>query len=179
MTIRQSTPINQASFLDMNLKSMLKPSVGTIERGHIYFFYRPRVEVEEVQSVDDVQRFHILLVPRPPEFAASGPADSKQEDGEGEMNLISEGSDAVPATEPINKKKKHFRLIAVGKKQLPDPDAGGGGKGRGRKSTFWATVVTVGEDLKKLQDGLGGKEYETKTRGGFCALFRYQDFIVF
>ena len=63
------------------------------------------------------------------------------------------------------RRKKHFRLIAVGKKQLPDPDAGGGGKGQGRKATFWATVVTVGEDLKKLQDGLGGKEYETKTKG--------------
>lgn len=81
------------------------------------------------------------------------------------MNLVSEGADAVPAPSTTNEKNKHFRLIAVGKKQLPDPDAGGGGKGGGRKATFWATVATVGDDLKKLEDGLGGKEYETKTRG--------------
>ena len=79
--------------------------------------------------------------------------------------VLARSSGTVPAKETTGENKKHFRLIAVGKKQLPDPDAGGGGKGRGRKATFWATVVTVGEDLQKLQDGLGGKEYETKTRG--------------
>lgn len=79
------------------------------------------------------------------------------------MNLISRGADAVPAAETTGE-TKHFRLISVGKKTLPDPEDGGG-KGKGKKATFWATVVTVGEDLKKLESGLGGKEYETKTRG--------------
>ncbi|EKM61403.1 uncharacterized protein PHACADRAFT_180527 [Phanerochaete carnosa HHB-10118-sp] len=136
---------------------------GTVERGHIYFFYRPKVEVEEVHSIDDVQRFHILLVPRPPEFSV-GDATSGANEDEGEMNLVQEGADAVPAKATIGEKKKHFRLVAVGKKQLPDPDAGGG-KGGDRKGTFWATVITVGEDLQKLQEGLGKKEYETKTKG--------------
>jgi hypothetical protein len=39
----------------------------TIERGHIYFVYRPRVQMEEASSIDDVKSFHMLLVPRPPE----------------------------------------------------------------------------------------------------------------
>ena len=81
------------------------------------------------------------------------------------MNLIEEGADAVPAAEPKDKKEKHFRLLVIGKKGLPDPEAGGGGKGGGRKQVFWATVSTIGEDLKKLEDGLGEKTYETKTRG--------------
>ena len=117
--------------------------------------------------MDDVQRFHILLVPRPPEFTTSSgsPNTHVNAGDEGEMRLVSEGADAVPAPPTTNEKKKHFRLISVGKKQLPDPEAGGGGKGGGRKATFWATIVTVGEDLSKLQDGLGEKEYETKTRG--------------
>jgi hypothetical protein len=129
--------------------------------------------------VDDVQRFHILLVPRPPEFSASSgasqtSANADLNEDEGEMNLIQEGADAVPAPPTTHeKKKKHFRLIAVGKKQLPDPEAGGGGKGGGRRATFWASVVTVGEDLGKLQDGLGGKEYETKTRGVFGRAMRW------
>lgn len=137
---------------------------GTIERGHIYFFYRPRVELQEVHSVDDVQRFHILLVPRPPEFSTSSASKTTNADDEGDMNLLSAGADAVPAAETTGETKKHFRLISVGKKTLPDPEEGGG-RGKGRKATFWATVATVGQDLKKLEGGLGGKEYETKTRG--------------
>ena len=143
------------------------PIVGTIERGHIYFFYRPKVELEEAHSLDDVQRFYMLLIPRPPQFASGSDTALNQanEDEDQEMNLISEGADAVPAAEPQDRSNKYFRLLHVGKKALPDPDAGSGGKGGGRKQTFWVTIGTVGEDLKKLQDGLGEHTYETKTRG--------------
>lgn len=116
-----------------------------------------------MHSTDDVQRFYILLVPRPPEFSQGGGGKTNA-DEEGEMTVLSEGADAVPAPETTNEKKKRFRLLTVGKKSLPDPEAGGG-KGRGRKGVFWAMVSTVGEDLQKLQDGLGEKEYDTKTRG--------------
>ncbi|CDO73062.1 hypothetical protein BN946_scf185007.g116 [Trametes cinnabarina] len=139
---------------------------GTIERGHIYFFYRPKIELEEAHSLDDVQRFYMLLVPRPPQFAAhSDSARSKGDDEDQEMNLIESGADAVPAPEPKGQTKKRFRLLVIGKKGLPDPEAGGGGKGGGRKQVFWATVATVSDDLKKLEEGLGPKTYETKTRG--------------
>ncbi|KAI0778751.1 hypothetical protein BD413DRAFT_609321 [Trametes elegans] len=141
---------------------------GTIERGHIYFFYRPKVELEEAHSLDDVQRFYMLLVPRPPQFASpgsSGGTQSKDDDEDQEMNLIESGADAVPATEPKDQSKKRFRLLIIGKKGLPDPEAGGGGAGGGRKQVFWAAVSSIGEDLKKLEEGLGPKEYETKTRG--------------
>ncbi|KAI0937211.1 hypothetical protein AcW1_001252 [Taiwanofungus camphoratus] len=142
---------------------------GTIERGHIYFFYRPRVELEEAQSIEDVQRFHILLIPRPPEFSAASGQQNSPNDADGEkeneMSLLSHGADAVPAAEPTDQNKKRFRLLVVGKKSLPDPEATGEGKGSGRNQVFWSTITTVGEDLKKLQDGLGPKEYETKTRG--------------
>ena len=137
---------------------------GTIERGHIYFFYRPKVELEEVHSINDVQRFYILLVPRPPEFSQPPESADTKPGDEGEMTVLSAGADAVPAPETTNETKKRFRLLQVGKKALPDPEAGGG-KGRGRKGVFWAMISTIGEDLKKLQEGLGEKEYETKTRG--------------
>lgn len=113
-----------------------------------------------MHSVDDVQRFHILLVPRPPDFSTRPASNTINADDEGDMSLLSAGADAVPAAETTGETKKHFRLISVGKKTLPDPE-----KGKGRKATFWATVATVGEDLKKLESGLGGKEYQTKTRG--------------
>lgn len=91
-----------------------------------------------------------------------------EDDSEKPMNVLAPGADAVPASETTGIDKKPFRLIAVGKKSLPDPDAGGGGKGGGRKQIFWATITTVGDDLQKLEAGLGGKEYETKTRGTSC-----------
>lgn len=34
-----------------------------IEQGDIYFFYRPKVNTQSVQSLDDVQRLHMVLVP--------------------------------------------------------------------------------------------------------------------
>ncbi|KZT74930.1 hypothetical protein DAEQUDRAFT_659713 [Daedalea quercina L-15889] len=141
----------------------LTVTAGTIERGHIYFFYRPKVELEEAHSVDDVQRFYILLVPRPPEFSTASDqqlGSSKNTDEDQEMTVLSEGADAVPASEDKSQTRKPFRLIVPGKKSLPDPE-----HGRGRGNIFWGTIVTIGEDLKKLQEGLGEKEYETKTRG--------------
>ncbi|GAB4821208.1 hypothetical protein N2152v2_008254 [Parachlorella kessleri] len=36
---------------------------GEIERGRIYFLYRPKVGLEEAGSVDDVQRFFMILRP--------------------------------------------------------------------------------------------------------------------
>ena len=105
----------------------------------------------------------MLLVPRPPQFAAgsTGTAAKDDDDEDQVMNLIQEGADAVPAEEPTGKLKKTFRLVVIGKKALPDPDA----KGKGRKQVFWGSISTIGEDLKKLEEGLGASTYETKTRG--------------
>ncbi|KAL1748937.1 hypothetical protein HDZ31DRAFT_28585 [Schizophyllum fasciatum] len=135
---------------------------GVIERGHIYFFYRPKVQLEEVSSVDDVKNFHMLLVPRPPEFASGTDNSEKPEnpDQDREMAMLQPGADAVPA-EPDHTKQKFYRLITLGKKQLPDPEHATGG----RKETFWATVTAVGKDLESLEKGLDEKSYETKTRG--------------
>ncbi len=34
-----------------------------VEKGDIYFFYRPKVNVDKVQGLDDVQRLHVVLAP--------------------------------------------------------------------------------------------------------------------
>ena len=143
-------------------------SSGIIERGHIYFFYRPRVELEEAHSIDDVKNFHMLLVPGPPDFAASSSSNAEKVDpskrDEVEMKVLAPGSDAVPAPDKEYSTKKHFRLITIGKKRLPDPQSPGANESR-RKELFWATVTAVGDDLTSLEKGLGEKSYETKTRG--------------
>lgn len=90
--------------------------------------------------MDDVARFQMLLVP--------GPSAS---------TLSTAPAQTIGAT------KKHYRLISIGKKSLPNPNHGG--SGRGRKDAFWATVTAVGDDMEALNQGLGEKTYETKTRG--------------
>lgn len=37
--------------------------MNVLEQGHVYFFYRPRVETHEPESVEEVQRFYMVLHP--------------------------------------------------------------------------------------------------------------------
>ncbi|GAA6034615.1 hypothetical protein JCM8097_005424 [Rhodosporidiobolus ruineniae] len=96
---------------------------GVIERGHVYMLYRPKVETNDPESIDDVSKFHILLVP----------------DGH------------------TKKSQKLHRLLAIGKKHMPDAAFGG--------RPLWGQVVNVGYDMKAFKEGLGPSTYETKTRG--------------
>ncbi|KAI7990600.1 hypothetical protein LOK49_LG12G01299 [Camellia lanceoleosa] len=43
-------------------KTRTEPQIEILERGEIYFFYRPKVD-KEARSPDDVQRFYIVLRP--------------------------------------------------------------------------------------------------------------------
>src|SRR5438876_3425749 len=38
--------------------------MGVLEQGHIYFFYRPRVETHEPESIEEIQRLYMILHPR-------------------------------------------------------------------------------------------------------------------
>lgn len=40
-----------------------RPNVETLERGNIYFFYRPRVEEEHPESVEDIQNLYMVHSP--------------------------------------------------------------------------------------------------------------------
>lgn len=145
---------------------------GTIERGHVYFFYRPKVQMEEVESLEDVQNMSMLLIPRPPEWATSVEATAqeaqegtagKAKPAEPEMKVLSLGADVVPSPELVGTKKQ-YRLITVGKKHLPTEEVMEGTASR-KRPVFWAAVAAVGDDLELLERGLGEKTYETATRG--------------
>ncbi|KAJ7478684.1 hypothetical protein B0H11DRAFT_1808969 [Mycena galericulata] len=134
---------------------------GTTERGHIYFFFRPRVQTDDPSSLDDVKNLHMLLVPRRPKFSTADDTPMSAAEESKDMEILKQGADAVPAAAPLDSPEQHYRLVTIGKKTLPDPDARRGG----RKESFWATVVGVGDDLDALEKGMGEKTYETKTRG--------------
>ena len=38
--------------------------MSVLEQGHIYFFYRPRVETHEPESIEEIQRLYMILHPR-------------------------------------------------------------------------------------------------------------------
>ncbi len=37
---------------------------GVVEQGRLFFFYRPKVEMEEASSLDEVQRFYMIFAPQ-------------------------------------------------------------------------------------------------------------------
>lgn len=39
------------------LGCLTERSVGTLESGHVYFLYRPKIDVDEVDSIDDVSKY--------------------------------------------------------------------------------------------------------------------------
>ncbi|CAI5477463.1 unnamed protein product [Closterium sp. Yama58-4] len=55
-----------------------------LERGDIFFFYRPRVNREEAHSVDEVQRFYMLLRPLDSGERADGGGKAEEAEGKAE-----------------------------------------------------------------------------------------------
>lgn len=49
-------PIHGKSNEEDSCWSGLADCLGSLEAGHIYFLYRPKVEVEDVESLDDVSK---------------------------------------------------------------------------------------------------------------------------
>jgi hypothetical protein len=96
---------------------------GVTERGHIYFFYRPKVQCEEVHSMDDVSKLHVLLIPSSSgSFSVQGESEqSKDVSGADadEMNLVAQGADAAPASESTTKDKKTFPLDHCRQEETP------------------------------------------------------------
>src|SRR5919199_2823812 len=47
----------------INSMTSEKEESKVIEQGDIFFFYRPKVGIEEVSDIDDVQRFYMVTAP--------------------------------------------------------------------------------------------------------------------
>jgi len=63
--LAQSIGINQQNKVQIETRKELekKMSPNTLEKGHVCFLYRPKVGVDEVHSIDDVQRMFMVLIP--------------------------------------------------------------------------------------------------------------------
>lgn len=153
-------------------KTRNQTNVEIVERGEIFFFYRPKVEREEAHTPDDVQRLYIVLRPESGEKSnieeKQDPHSGKEEaklnaEADGKKPTHSRGKDKVNegghgSQEVDISKQPLFRFIVMGKKILPDPS-----QKRGRP--FWGFVELVTTRIEDVKDALKGKEYDTATRG--------------
>ncbi|KAB1213293.1 hypothetical protein CJ030_MR5G003637 [Morella rubra] len=89
----------------LQLHQVFEVVVGKREK---FFFYRPKVDKEEVHSVDDVQRLYIVMRPE----SGEGPVEEKQDPDSGKKEVNFE-------------EKPLFRLMVIDKKRLPDPSKKG------------------------------------------------------
>ncbi|KAF9109643.1 hypothetical protein BGX27_007375 [Mortierella sp. AM989] len=114
-----------------------------IEKGHAFFFYRPKIDVDKPSGADDIQKFYILLSP---DEAVGRPAT---EDKVGQLDISSK---------PSHDDKPNHRLLIIPKKTLPSP-------GKGIQSRTWAFVDETSADLDEVEKKLERYTYSTKTRG--------------
>jgi hypothetical protein len=123
-----------------------KMAPNTLEKGHICFFYRPKVGVEEVHNTEDVQRNYIVLIPyilRPSVSEEPIPSYFQQIND----NKKTEADKPIPGK---------IRIIAIGKKKLPEIE---------KHTKSWAFVDKAFIDIDEIKEFVSGKKYQTKTRG--------------
>ncbi|KAF8941774.1 hypothetical protein BGZ47_007192 [Haplosporangium gracile] len=161
-----------------------------VEKGHVYFFYRPKMDVDQPSGPDDVQKLYMLLSPDAAVGRVStAPADSKHNELTSSAKKPDDdggdgGKNAKTETEAEDGGALH-RLLVLPRKALPisEPTSTGGDNSRGNRpgSRNWAFVDTASRDLATVETRLQEYTYTTKTRGDrtqaaarFIAQARYE-----
>ncbi|KAJ3195282.1 hypothetical protein HK101_000619 [Irineochytrium annulatum] len=146
----------------------VQPTPGSqdvLERGHIYFFYKPRVQEDHPESIDDLQRFYILLLP------TEGPSSGKDMHrlilvAKKRLPSIAKGHERffafVDAVGSLDDSLEHLRLKTYQTKtrgERTQHEARPCGAGvyaivREKKSTHLCYVLRVPENPGPVQDEL-------------------------
>jgi hypothetical protein len=115
----QTAPFNLNDIEDHQGIPMQANQIETLERGHVYFLFRPRIEEESPEKLENVQRLFVVLSP--------------------------EGL-------------QRYRLLVIGRKQLPEPEQSG-------REKNWGFVDMVSKDPENVENRFDPQTYITKTRG--------------
>ena len=93
-----------------------------VEKGDIYFFYRPKVETEEAAGIEDVQRFHLVLRPhRKPRFRLITigrkrlPDIGQHERTWGFVDLVTDSADSIAEA----MRERNYQTKTRGERTLP------------------------------------------------------------
>ncbi|XP_038895444.1 uncharacterized protein LOC120083676 [Benincasa hispida] len=132
-------------------KTKAEDGVEIQERGEIYFFYRPKVEKQEVHSPDEVQRLYIILRPE------SGEKAVEEKQSTSSSSTGTQRGQGTHTQEVNIEKQPLLRFIIMGRKSLPHPAQ--------RARPYWGFVDMVTTDVQDIKNALQGGEYDTSTRG--------------
>lgn len=178
------------------------PEHMVMEKGHVYFFYRPKIGLGDQQKpkgTEDVQKLYMLLSPDAAvgristltDSSHDGPSSSGKKSEEikkegGNEGKGGEGDDGKKIKKEDDEGALH-RLIIITRKALPvyqpSNTSGSGGNPRGNipGARNWAFVDIASSDLSKVESRLKKYSYTTKTRGDrtqaaarFIAQARYE-----
>jgi hypothetical protein len=87
--------------------------VDTLEQGNIYFFYRPKIGMESPQSLQDIERFYVVLSP----------------EGKSVHRLLIVGRKKLPETQGAEERNRFWGYVEkVAKKPKEITDELGGGE---------------------------------------------------
>ncbi|CAK9166268.1 unnamed protein product [Ilex paraguariensis] len=140
------------------LKTKSQPKVDILERGEIFFFYRPKVDKEGAHSPDDVQRLYIVLRPE----SGQRPVEEKQDPHSGKegAKMVSKkaagstsgkegASEGGHGSAVVNiEKQPLLRLLIIGRKRLPDPSK--------KRQPYWSFVEFVTTRIEDVKAALQG-----------------------
>nr|CAD1827896.1 unnamed protein product [Ananas comosus var. bracteatus] len=173
------------------VKTRLEPNVEILEKGEIFFFYRPKVNKEEAQGPDDVQRIYIVLRPQ----SGKQPVEEKQASESGKEGRMKGRSKEGSGKQPVEEKQasepgKEGRKKGQSKEGGRNNDTVQGGRGTEevdiekqpllrlivmgkkrlpnpseRSRPFWGFVELVTTNVDDIKTALKGEEYDTATRG--------------
>lgn len=76
--------------------------VDILERGEVFFFYRPKVEMEHAKSIDDVQRMYMVIKPE----KAKAEVETKQSHNSGKESFKTEEHDGDSDRKPSSEEHK-------------------------------------------------------------------------
>src|ERR671918_657823 len=118
---------------------MVKEETNTdiIEQGDIFFFYRPKLDTEEVKDIGDVQRFYMVTH-----------AEERNENSNNNKNMKKKNDDI-------------YRLFLIGQKQLPEIIEG---KSTSEEKN-WALNILTTSNPDDIHKELLPAEYTTETKG--------------
>ncbi|PIN23862.1 hypothetical protein CDL12_03408 [Handroanthus impetiginosus] len=149
-----------------------EPSIEIQERGEIFFFYRPKVDKEEAQGAEDVQRLYLVLRPesgqrsfeekQAPHSGKEGAKQMQAEYSETNKEEREEeeggGTGGGHGSHQVNiEEQPLLRFIVMGRKSLPNTSNKG--------TPYWGFVEMVTTQIEHLKAALKGEQYETATRG--------------
>lgn len=82
------------------------------ESGHVYFFYKPKVETDDPENIDDVSKCHMLLLPNPDK--------DEQDPGKPKYRFLTFGRKHLPASRDDDNHEVEWGMITGVGQDLSD-----------------------------------------------------------